>query len=80
MSDLSGGEQQRAAVARAMILHPAVLLADEPTGNLDRDTAAEIMGLLRAQNITVCMVTHDDEMKRYTDRVLRLKAGRIWEI
>jgi len=79
-TDLSGGEQQRVAIARAMILHPAVLLADEPTGNLDRETAAEIMELLRAQNTTVCMATHDEEMKRYADRTLRLKDGRIQEI
>ena len=79
-ADLSGGEQQRVAIARAMILHPAVLLADEPTGNLDRETAAEIMELLRAQNTTVCMVTHNEEMKRYADRTLRLKDGRIQEI
>jgi len=79
-ADLSGGEQQRVAIARAMILHPAVLLADEPTGNLDRETAAEIMELLRAQNTTVCMATHDEEMKRYADRTLRLKDGRIQEI
>lgn len=78
-ADLSGGEQQRVAIARAMILHPALLLADEPTGNLDRETAAEIMALLRAQNTTVCMVTHDEDMKRYADRVLRLQDGRIQE-
>ncbi|MBQ8640998.1 MAG: ABC transporter ATP-binding protein [Clostridia bacterium] len=76
-ADLSGGEQQRVAIARAMILHPAVLLADEPTGNLDRETAAEIMALLRAQNTTVCMVTHDETLSRYADTILRIREGRI---
>jgi len=78
-ADLSGGEQQRVAIARAMVLRPALLLADEPTGNLDRETAAEIMDLLRMQKTTVCMVTHDQEMKRYADRVFHLINGIVEE-
>jgi ABC-type lipoprotein export system ATPase subunit len=70
------------AIARALVNHPAVLLADEPTGNLDSATAAEIMALLldhvRREGITLILVTHDEELARQSaDRIVRLKDGRI---
>jgi len=78
---LSGGEQQRVAVARALVRGPRVLLADEPTGNLDRETGAQLHGLLRRLNrergITLLVVTHNDELASACDRVLRLEAGRL---
>ena len=74
-SSLSGGEQQRAAIARAMILRPTLLLADEPTGNLDGETTAEIMTLIRSQPASVVMVSHNEELSGYADTVLRLKNG-----
>lgn len=80
-SELSGGQQQRVAIARAIVTSPAVLLADEPTGNLDTKTSEEIMSLLvdlnRSQGITVLMVTHEDEMARYASRVVGFLDGRI---
>jgi lipoprotein-releasing system ATP-binding protein len=80
-SELSGGEMQRAAIARALITKPAVLLADEPTGNLDSDTGREIMDLLASlnehDNLTIVMVTHDNAIARQAHRVVRLKEGRI---
>jgi lipoprotein-releasing system ATP-binding protein len=79
--ELSGGEMQRAAIARALISRPRVLLADEPTGNLDEDTGGEIIKLLRALNrdegLTIVMVTHNLELVAATDRVVRITAGRI---
>ncbi len=79
--ELSGGQQQRVAIARAIVTRPAVLLADEPTGNLDTKTSHEIMGLLvdlnRAQKITILMVTHEPEMVEYADRVVHFVDGRI---
>ncbi len=79
--ELSGGEMQRAAIARALISRPRVLLADEPTGNLDEDTGAEIIRLLRALNreegLTIVMVTHNLELVAATDRVVRISAGRV---
>jgi predicted ABC-type transport system involved in lysophospholipase L1 biosynthesis ATPase subunit len=81
-AQLSGGENQRVAVARSLVNRPKVLLADEPTGNLDSDTAAEIVALIldhvRAGAATLILVTHDEELaKGYTDRVLRLKDGQL---
>lgn len=77
--ELSGGEMQRAAVARALLTKPRVLLADEPTGNLDVDTGAEIVRLLRALNrdegVTIVMVTHNLEIVSATDRVVRMAGG-----
>jgi lipoprotein-releasing system ATP-binding protein len=78
---LSGGEMQRAAIARALINRPRVLLADEPTGNLDEDTGAKIVSLLhdlnRQDGLTIVMVTHSREIAVGTDRVVRLAAGRV---
>jgi putative ABC transport system ATP-binding protein len=81
-SQLSGGEQQRVAIARAIVNRPKIVLADEPTGNLDRSNATEIVGLLRGLNeadgTTVVLVTHDEEMAcAASDRVLRLRDGRL---
>lgn len=80
---LSGGQQQRVAIARAIVADPLVLLADEPTGNLDTQRSHEIMELLRTlnrdQGITVVMVTHESEMAAYAGRVIRFRDGRIEE-
>jgi lipoprotein-releasing system ATP-binding protein len=79
--ELSGGEMQRAAIARALVNRPQVLLADEPTGNLDADTGAEIVRLLRDLNqrdrLTIIMVTHNLDIVAGSDRVVRLVAGQI---
>ncbi len=80
-SELSGGQQQRVAIARAMVTEPEVLLADEPTGNLDSARSREVMELLRSFNrergLTVIMVTHELEMADYADRQIRFVDGRI---
>ncbi len=79
--ELSGGQQQRVAIARAIVTSPAVLLADEPTGNLDTKTSREIMELITSLNrdhgITVIMVTHEDDIAAYARRTLRFVDGRI---
>jgi lipoprotein-releasing system ATP-binding protein len=81
--ELSGGEMQRAAIARALITGPDLLLADEPTGNLDRATGQEILELLcslnRRENLTIVMVTHDHAIAERAHRVVRLVDGRIEE-
>ncbi|MFZ5620735.1 MAG: ABC transporter ATP-binding protein [Pseudomonadota bacterium] len=80
-SELSGGQQQRVAIARAIVTNPIVLLADEPTGNLDTRTSQEIMeliaGLNRDAGITVLMVTHEPDMAAYARRVVRFVDGRV---
>jgi len=79
--ELSGGEMQRTAIARALLANPRVLLADEPTGNLDRETGEQIMAMLRELNrrekLTIVMVTHDPWIAEQADRVVRLDSGRI---
>jgi len=79
-SQLSGGQQQRVAIARALVNNPAVILADEPTGNLDSSTSEEIMGLFTAlnrQGITIIMVTHEHDVAAYAGRQITFKDGRI---
>ena len=80
-AELSGGEQQRVALARALAPHPAILVADEPTGNLDETTGREIIELLFAghaeRGTTLVLVTHDAALARRCDRVVRLRSGRI---
>jgi len=79
-SELSGGEQQRVAIARALVKSPKLLLADEPTGNLDSVSAEEIMELLkrlRGDGQAIVMVTHDPRMAAYADRIVFLKDGRV---
>lgn len=78
-AELSGGEQQRVAIARALVMNPSLLIADEPTGNLDRKTTQEIMRTLTeaGQKKTIFMVTHNEELTSYADAVIRLKRGEI---
>ena len=80
-AQLSGGEQQRVALARALAPHPAILVADEPTGNLDEATGGEIVDLMfagrAARNTTLVLVTHDANLAARCDRVVRLRSGRI---
>jgi putative ABC transport system ATP-binding protein len=82
-NQLSGGQQQRVAIARALVNQPVILLADEPTGNLDSQTSTEIMGLLQAlniqQGITVVLVTHELDIARYAQRVIVFKDGLVVE-
>lgn len=82
--ELSGGQQQRVSIARAIITKPEILFADEPTGNLDSETAEQIMGILqdivKKNGTTLLMVTHDMEKARYADRIVHIADGEIVEI
>lgn len=80
-NNLSGGQQQRVAIARALITKPAIVLADEPTGNLDSRTSADVVGLLQRTssefNQTVVMITHNNDIAQLADRIVRIEDGRI---
>ena len=78
---LSGGQQQRVAIARALATKPAILLADEPTGNLDSKTSLDVLGLLKVSgrkfSQTIVMITHNEEIAQMADRIIRIEDGRI---
>jgi len=79
-SELSGGQQQRAAVARAIVTNPSLILADEPTGNLDTESSLDVMSVLdglHSQGRTVVLITHEEDIAAYTERVVKLRDGRI---
>lgn len=80
-NQLSGGQQQRVAIARALAAKPAILLADEPTGNLDSRTSQDVMGLLKTTSTkfaqTILMITHNEEIAQLADRIIRIEDGRI---
>jgi putative ABC transport system ATP-binding protein len=79
-NQLSGGQVQRVAIARALVMEPSIIIADEPTGNLDSVTSAEIIGVLREINrdgATVVLITHEQELAAWADRTVRLRDGRI---
>ncbi len=80
-NNLSGGQQQRVAIARALMTKPAIVLADEPTGNLDSRTSADVLGLLKRTSAefdqTIVMITHNNEIAQLADRIVRIEDGRI---
>lgn len=79
-NELSGGQRQRVAIARALVNNPSILLADEPTGNLDSKTSVEIMGLLEdihKSGNTIIVVTHEEDIAKYAHRIIRLKDGQV---
>ena len=80
-SELSGGQQQRVAIARALAAKPAILLADEPTGNLDSVTSQDVLSLLKVTSEqfgqTIVMITHNEEIAQMADRIIRIEDGRI---
>ena len=80
-NELSGGEQQRVAIGRALITRPSIILADEPTGNLDSKNSLEVMNILKRANAiykqTIIMVTHDEELAKYAKRIITMKDGNI---
>jgi putative ABC transport system ATP-binding protein len=82
-NELSGGQRQRVAIARALVNHPSILLADEPTGNLDTKTSTDIMSLfqeLHDKGHTIIMVTHEDDIAHYAHRIIRLRDGLVeWD-
>jgi len=82
-NNLSGGQQQRVAIARALVSKPAIVLADEPTGNLDSRTSSDVLGLLKVTSQkfhqTIVMITHNNEIAQLADRIIRIEDGRISE-
>ena len=80
-NSLSGGQQQRVAIARALITKPAIVLADEPTGNLDSKTSTDVLGLLqqtsKKYNQTVVMITHNNQIAQLADHIIHIEDGRI---
>ena len=82
-SNLSGGQQQRVAIARALVSKPAIVLADEPTGNLDSRTSSDVLGLLKVTSDkfhqTLVMITHNNEIAQLADRIIRIEDGRVFE-
>ena len=82
-NNLSGGQQQRVAIARALVSKPAIVLADEPTGNLDSKTSADVLGLLKVTSQkfhqTLVMITHNTEIAQLADRIIRIEDGKISE-
>ena len=80
-AQLSGGQQQRVAIARALAAKPAIILADEPTGNLDSRTSQDVIGLLKTTSNkfsqTIVMITHNEEIAQLADRIIRIEDGRI---
>ena len=80
-NQLSGGQQQRVAIARALATKPAIILADEPTGNLDSKTSLDVLGLLKITSEklkqTIVMITHNEEIAQMADRIIRIEDGRI---
>lgn len=80
-NELSGGQQQRTSIGRAMITNPAIILADEPTGNLDSKASAEIVDLLRKSNKdykqTIIMITHNMEIAKFADRIIKIEDGKV---
>ncbi|MBE5882467.1 MAG: ABC transporter ATP-binding protein [Lachnospiraceae bacterium] len=83
-TQMSGGQQQRVGIARALVVQPEIIFADEPTGNLDSKTSAEVMSLIkkiiREKNQTLVMVTHDDHLASFADRIFRISDGKIVSI
>lgn len=83
-TQMSGGQQQRVGVARALVVKPEIIFADEPTGNLDSNTSAEVMELMkkivREQNLTLIMVTHDNYLASFADRIFHIRDGKILKI
>lgn len=81
-NQLSGGQQQRVALARALATKPAIILADEPTGNLDSKTSQDVLGLIKMTSKkfcqTVVMITHNDEIAQMSDRIIRIEDGKIY--
>lgn len=82
-NNLSGGQQQRVAIARALVSKPAIILADEPTGNLDSRTSNDVLGLLKVTSQkfhqTIVMITHNSEIAQLADRIVRIEDGKIVE-